>query len=264
MLADESAAYLTNELKKIEIWEEDQKSLWFWERLGRLPFKLIDRITPQFIHRKVGQALDELGNFVQTGGQYLVKQEKIESLFYKEFGKEMSLSEFPLQSMDAICDKLIDSRKKLAMTQGATTGIGGIFTLTIDIPLLLGISLKTLQEIAICYGYNPKEKNERIFVVKCLQFASSDIVGKQAILHELQNFTSRSPSDRQIISEMQGWREVMLTYRDNFGWKKLFQAVPIAGIIFGSYMNRSYVHDIGETGKMMYKKRRIIERLGML
>ena len=81
-----------------------------------------------------------------------------------------------------------DNRKKLATIQGASTGIGGIFTLTIDIPLLLGLQLKTLQDIAICYGYDPKDKKERLFIVKCLQFVSADIVGKQSILNQLSHF----------------------------------------------------------------------------
>ena len=45
--------------------------------------------------------------------------------------------------------------------------LAGIFTLTIDIPLLLGLQLKTLQDIAICYGYDPNVKEERLFIVKC-------------------------------------------------------------------------------------------------
>lgn len=148
------------------------------------------------------------------------------------------------------------------MTQGATTGIGGIFTLSIDIPLLLGISLKTLQEIAVAYGYDPNDKKERIFIVKCLQFTSSDIVGKQAVLKELSAYSDPSmEKNDEIISQVQGWREVIMTYRDNFGWKKLFQMIPIAGMIFGSFINKSMIHDIGETGKMLYKKRRIYEKL---
>ena len=60
---------------------------------------------------------------------------------------------------------------------------------------------------------------------------------------------------------MQGWREVVFSYRDQMGWKKLFQMIPIAGLVFGAFINRSAVNDIAEAGKMLYRKRRIIERL---
>ncbi len=52
-----------------------------------------------------------------------------------------------------------------------------------------------------------------------------------------------------------------MTFRDQYGWKKLFQAVPIIGVIFGSLFNKSFMEDIAETGKMLYRKRRIIEKL---
>jgi hypothetical protein len=162
--------------------------------------------------------------------------------------------------MDRVAEDFIQTRTKQATLQGATTGIGGIFTLAIDIPALLGLSLKTLQEIAISYGYDPNEKKERIYIVKCMQFVSSDIVGKKAILEELAAF-EQEDLDKQTISQLQGWQEVVATYCDNFGWKKLFQMIPIAGILFGAYLNKSMVQDVGEAGKMLYRKRRILAKI---
>jgi EcsC protein family len=265
----ESKSELLSELEIIHKWEKDQNGLWFWEKLGRLPFKLLDRITPQIVHNKLGVALDELGSYIHSGGRYLISEKEMFKRFSKKTGEEevdLSLiSEMPISVMDEISENIATSRKRMAMTQGATTGIGGIFTLTIDIPLILGISLKTLQEISMSYGYDPNDKQERIFIVKCLQFVSSDIVGKQSILKELSAYTSQGAVKKEeTLSQLQGWREVMMSYRDNFGWKKLFQMIPIAGMIFGSLINKSMINEIGETGRMLYKKRRIMERLEKL
>jgi hypothetical protein len=261
----ESTDFLKEELKKIEIWENEQKDLWFWEKIGRLPFMLLDKLTPKFIQDKIGLAIDELGNYIQTGGQYLVNEDTI---FRKFTTNESSSDEVrlklreqvPITKMDEIADEIANSRTKMATVQGATTGIGGLFTLAVDIPVLLGLSLKVLQEISLCYGYDPKDKAERIFIVKCLQFTSSDIVGKKAILEDLSSFQQGS-QNQQMISQLQGWREVVTTYRDSFGWKKLFQMIPIAGMIFGAFINRSSINDVAEAGKMLYRKRRIMERL---
>lgn len=114
--------------------------------------------------------------------------------------------------------------------------------------------------MALCYGYDPNEERERIFIVKCLQFASADIVGKKAILDELGEFDDQDGSE-QVISQLQGWREVVQSYTDSFGMKKLFQLIPIAGIVFGSISNRGTIRDVAEAGKMLYKKRRIRHRL---
>ncbi|KAF0994805.1 EcsC family protein [Geobacillus sp. TFV-3] len=250
---------LKQELQTIIQWEHSQKDLWFWEKLGRLPFQVLDKLTPKAVHRKLGQLLDELGSYIQSGGQYLVNEGKVLNKLGVSSLAEVSY--LPLETMDRVCDELIDARVTFAQLQGAATGIGGALTLAVDIPTLLGLALKTLQEIAIVYGYNPKEKEERMFVVKCLQFAAADIVGKKAILEELASFSAKR---EHVFSELQGWREVMMTFRDQYGWKKLFQAVPIIGVIFGSLFNKSFMEDIAETGKMLYRKRRIIEKLKQL
>ncbi len=103
-----------------------------------------------------------------------------------------------------------------------------------------------------------------MFIIKCLQLSAADIVGKRAIIQELSRYHLQSGSRENMISQIQGWREVVYTYRDSFGWKKLFQMVPVAGILFGAISNRSMVNGVAETGMMMYKKRRIMERLAEL
>ncbi|KXH87206.1 EcsC family protein [Sporosarcina sp. HYO08] len=259
----ESKEWLAEELKKVESWEKDQSGLWFWEKIGRYPFKLIDKWTPNFIQQKIGLLLDELGKYIQTGGRYLSSASKIPDYYpTMMIGTLEDVQKLSISTMDDTVEKITSNRKNLAALQGATTGIGGVFTLTVDIPLLLGLQLKTLQDIALCYGYDPNDKEERLFIVKCLQFVSADIVGKQAILTQLSNFNDpTAASKREVLSEMQGWREVVFSYRDGMGWKKLFQMIPIAGLVFGAFINRSALNDIGEAGKMLYRKRRIIERI---
>lgn len=261
----ETKESLLQGLKEVEAWEKEQNDLWFWEKLGRLPFVLLDRITPKFVREKLGTAVDEMAAFLETGGTYLVKDEAVYSRFRDKVGPEQvldaqAIAEAPLVIMNDVAKEMRESRATFATVQGATTGIGGIFTLALDIPLLLGTSLKVLQEMALCYGYRPEEKRERLFVVKCLQFASSDIVGKKAILEELSQF-DHPAAQKDVMAQLQGWREVVVTYTENFGWKKLFQMVPIAGILFGAYLNRSTVQDVAEAGMMLYRKRRILERL---
>ncbi|WP_374702979.1 EcsC family protein [Peribacillus deserti] len=262
----ETKEELLKELDTIKKWEDEQGGLWFWDRIGRLPFKILDKITPAFIHKKMGSLLDEIGGYIQSGGRYLISKERLFSRIEQSTGKPLtSLSDIhslPIKSLDKVTSELVGQRKKLAAFQGASTGIGGMFTLALDIPAILAISLKTLQEIAIIYGYDPNEKSERIFIVKCLQFSSADIVGKRAILNSLKEHSS--PSDDasgEMMSQLQGWREVVYTYRDAFGWKKFFQMVPVAGLVFGAITNRSMIKDLAETGTMLYKKRRILERL---
>lgn len=252
-------------LHTIEDWEQDQKSLWFWEKLGRIPFKLLDKLTPSFIQEKIGFIISELGNFVQSGGKYLINEaamiDKISVVSSSPVHTIEEIGNIPLEDMIALSENMQKERVKLATIQGASTGIGGLFTLVVDIPIILGIALKTLQEIAIIHGYNPNDKQERIFIIKCLQFASSDIVGKEAILKEISSMHDNNQTSQDMIAQLKGWQEVFLTYREHFGWKKLLQTIPIAGILFGAYANRSMIQDISESAMMLYRKRRIYDKL---
>lgn len=265
-MATETNDYLKVELEKCTEWEKDQSDLWFWEKLGRLPFNILNRWTPTFVREKMAQFIDELGQYIQTGGRYLSSTKKIKAYYphLDHIDQFSAVASLPLLEMDQASQKLMKSRKKIATVQGASTGIGGLFTISLDIPLLLGLQLKTLQDIAICYGYDPTEEKERIFIVKCLQFVSSDIVGKKAILKQLSTFDSpQKNGEREVIAEIQGWREVMMTYRDQIGWKKLFQMIPIAGLLFGAFINRSAISDLAEAGIILYRKRKILERLSL-
>ena len=258
----ETKQELREKLKEIERWEQDQKDLWFWEKIGRLPFILLDKATPKFIHKKIGEVIEEIGNFISNGGKYLVDERQVIQKYFKNnnFITLDDVAAGELELMDNASSRLKESSSRIAMVQGGTTGIGGFFTLAIDIPIMLGLTLKSIQEIAVCYGYNPHEQNERIFILKCLQFTSADIVGKNAILDEIGQFDADQNQD-QMVSQLQGWSEVLQTYRDQFGWKKLFQMIPIIGVIFGAYTNKSIMDDTAEVAIMLYRKRRILDRL---
>lgn len=279
----ESRETLDRELEHILKWEKEQKDLFIWDKIGRLPFAMLDKVMPKALKQKIGDALNEVGQYLQTGGKFLVQKKKVAKLLQEEAersgysmtdniyrleqdaetektAKIYSVEKLPLEVLDRVADNITESRSKFAAAQGAATGFGGIVTIAADIPLVMGLSLKVLQEMALCYGYDPDDPLERVFIVKCLQFSSADIVGKKAIIEELADYDN---PDKQIevISQMQGWREVFNSYSESFGWKKLFQLVPVAGMIFGSVSNKNTIQDVAEAGRMMYKKRLVLQRL---
>ncbi|WFR62628.1 EcsC family protein [Paenibacillus amylolyticus] len=279
----DSRETLDQELEQILKWEKEQKDLFIWDKIGRLPFAMLDKVMPKALKQKIGDSLNDVGQYVQHGGKFLVQKKKVAKLLQEEaekFGYSMldathtleqeaetegitkihSVEKLPLQVLDQVADNITESRMKFAAAQGQLTGFGGIVTIAADIPMVMGLSLKVLQEMALCYGYDPDEPLERIFIVKCLQFSSADIVGKKAIIEELAAYDDPD-KPMEVVSQMQGWREVFNSYSESFGWKKLFQLIPIAGMVFGSVSNKNTIRDVAEAGKMLYKKRLILQRL---
>ena len=40
--------------------------------------------------------------------------------------------------------------------------------------------------------------------------------------------------------------------------------VPIAGVVFGAFINKSMIEEISDVGMMLYRKRKIIDRLNQI
>ncbi|KAA9005832.1 EcsC family protein [Paenibacillus spiritus] len=264
----ETRVELIEALGEVRRWEKEQKRVKLRDRITRLPFKLLDKITPEVIRDKTGRVLDELGRYIQYGGNYLVAGRKVGALMEK-LSRERGGSgtgPYPLRVMDEAAERIGRSGSNTATVQGATTGFGGLFTLAADIPAVLGLSLKAIQEIGLCYGYDPTEEAERVFTVRVLQFAFADVVGKKAVLDVLARETGPGgewlgAASRSSVSDIQGWREVIAAYRDSFATKKVMQAVPVVGVVLGAYNNRETLKSVGEAAAVLYRKRRILARL---
>ena len=54
----ETTQELQHYLADIQKWEKDQNGLWCWEKLGRIPFKILDKLTPKFVQEKIALFID--------------------------------------------------------------------------------------------------------------------------------------------------------------------------------------------------------------
>lgn len=112
----ETKEELEKELAIIDKWEKDQKGLWFWERIGRIPFKLLDKLTPDFIQKKLGVMLDEIGSYIQNGGKYLTKEAHILNQLQAK-NPELNIS--ALEDVSSIPLHIMDSVSQDIKIQGA-------------------------------------------------------------------------------------------------------------------------------------------------
>ncbi len=132
--SQDSKEFLLSEWERISQWEKDQKDLWFWEKIGRLPFALLDKITPQAVHNVLGKFFDELGSYIQTGGEYLIQERQTISVIARKAGipgpslSPEEIGQLPLSLLNEVAETAMQKHKQLATMQGATTGFGGIFT----------------------------------------------------------------------------------------------------------------------------------------
>lgn len=97
----------------------------------------INKIIPEKVHRAITAAIKQMVRAVLFGAEFTTNT----------FTKDVSL-----QVRDALAKEKIDFYKKAAAAEGGITGAGGILLGLADFPLLLGIKIKLLFELASIYG----------------------------------------------------------------------------------------------------------------
>ena len=94
------------------------------------------------------------------------------------------MKDVPLEHLDAIAAALIRDAERLALVEGAGFGLGGMITFLPDASFLTIITLRLIQRLALLYGFETRESDQRIEMWKAAAAASGidygkDLAGKQ-------------------------------------------------------------------------------------
>ena len=140
------------------------------------------------------------------------------------------------------------------MIEGAGTGAGGILIGLTDLPLLLGIKIKLLYELASIYGFDVKDYRERMYILNIFQlaFSSQDHVNK--VFAKIENLDEYKNTLSDDINDLD-WRSFQQEYRDYIDLAKLLQLVPGIGAFVGAYVNNKLVDKLGEYAMYAYRMR---------
>jgi hypothetical protein len=125
-----------------------------------------------------------------------------------------------------------------------------------DFPLLIGIKMKFLFELAHVYGYSTKDVRERVYILYVFQLAFSGVDKRRELLPKLKAWDNILPSEEQFQQEV-NWRELQQEYRDTIDFRKMLQLLPGIGAIVGAWANFDLLDDLGETGMNAYRLRRL-------
>jgi len=140
--------------------------------------------------------------------------------------------------------------RKTATVEGAGTGAGGIFLGLADFPLLLSIKMKFLNDIAVVYGFDPEQYEERLFILHVFSLAFSSDDKRQETFEIIENWEER----RQTLVEVD-WRVFQQEYRDYIDFVKMLQLVPGIGAVVGAYANYNLLDHLGEVAMNCYRLR---------
>lgn len=196
-------------------------------------------ILPEKYHEIITASIKTMVKSVLFGYQYITKEP------YRDLTLE--------ERENLVRDK-INFYKKTAMAEGAATGAGGLLLGLADFPLLLGIKVKLLYDIAAIYGFDVRDYKERIYILNIMQLSFSSQEHMKRVYYNMANwryYENKLPSD---INDFD-WRKFQQEYRDYLDLAKLFQLVPFIGAAVGLLVNGRLLDKLGYTAINAYRLR---------
>ena len=232
--------YNYTKLKELEIWKEKmRKKPSLLNKASKGVQNKFNSILADNYHNIITSAIKNMTKVVLFGSKYTTKK---------------PLIGLTLKERDDLALDKIKTYKNTAMIEGASTGAGGILIGLTDLPLLLGIKIKLLYELAIFYGFDFKDYRDRMYILSIFQlaFSSQDHVNK--VFAKIENWDEYKNTLSDDINDLD-WRSFQQEYRDYIDLAKLLQLVPGIGAFVGAYVNNKLVDKLGEYAMYAYRMR---------
>lgn len=208
-------------------------------KLSRNLQQRINRAIPEKVHVAITNAIRQMVRAV---------------LFGSGITTNKTLIEGSLREREMMVQERVEFYKKTAAVEGGVTGAGGLLLGLADFPLLLGLKLKLLFEIAALYGHDVHDVRERIYILHIFQLAFSNQQHRRDVYVQVVDFQSKYHVLPQHMDEF-NWRTFQQEYRDYIDLAKLAQLIPVIGAAVGLVVNYKLLTKLGETAMNAYRMR---------
>jgi hypothetical protein len=162
------------------------------------------------------------------------------------------------QEREESVEKRIEYYRNTAAVEGGITGAGGILLGLADFPILLGLKIKLLFDIASLYGFDVTDYKERVYILHIFELAFSSQEHRNRIYQKLLDWETMSHTMPTDINQFD-WRNFQQEYRDYIDLAKMAQLVPLIGAPVGVIANYQLVKNMGKTAMNAYRMRLLKE-----
>ena len=212
----------------------------FFNKLSKRMQTKINSYIPEKVHKAITATLRQMIKVVLFGYKFITRDPS----------PVRSLAETEMAVL-----KLIDTYKKTAAAEGGITGAGGILLGLADFPILLGIKLKMLFDIAALYGFDVKDYKERVYLLHIFELAFSSQEHRRQVYQKMENWEMKKQELPDDINQFD-WRNFQQEYRDYIDLAKMAQLIPGIGAVVGIVVNYKLIKDLGTTAMNAYRMRR--------
>jgi len=226
--------------KELVAWQK--KMLQRPSLLNKLSKRIQTKINtwiPEKIHAAITSAIKQLIRSVLFGAKHTTAK---------------PLHHANLRERETEILKKIDTYKKTAAVEGGITGAGGILLGLADFPILIGIKLKLLFDIASLYGFDVTDYKERVYLLHIFELAFSSDAHRKSVyikMTDWENKKQQLPEDIHLFD----WRNFQQEYRDYIDLAKMAQLVPVIGAPVGIFVNYRLIRKLGITAMNAYRMR---------
>ena len=159
-----------------------------------------------------------------------------------------------LESLENAVKKKVRIYRQTAAVEGGITGAGGILLGLADFPVLIGIKIKLLFEVAGLYGFDLKDYRERLYLLHIFELAFSSHEHRRNVFLKMSNWEEKKKALPEDIHQFE-WRNFQQEYRDYLDIAKMAQLVPVIGAPVGVIVNNSLLKKLGMTAMNAYRMR---------
>lgn len=177
-------------------------------------------------------------------------------LFGAKYTTAKPLLNISLLVRENMVRKKIENYKTTAAVEGGVTGAGGILLGLVDFPVLIGIKIKLLFDIAVLYGFDINDYKERVYLLHIFELAFSSDSHRRDVYLEIIDWENKSKDLPDDINQFD-WRNFQQEYRDYLDIAKMAQLIPVIGAPIGFVVNSRLIKKLGITAMNAYRMRLI-------
>lgn len=233
-------AYEKQAADELKAWQQKMlRRPGLFNKLSKRIQTKINSWIPEKMHRAVTTAIKQMTRAV---------------LFGAEFTTAAPLQNSSLQQREEAVLKKIDWYKKTAAVEGGITGAGGIVLGLVDFPVLIGIKIKMLFDIAALYGMDVTDYRERVYLLHIFELSFSSDAHRKDVYLKMTNWEEQL---KQLPADIHNfdWRNFQQEYRDYIDLAKMAQLIPVIGAPVGALTNFNLLKKLGHTAMQAYRMR---------
>ncbi len=226
--------------KELKVWQKKmlRRPSLFANMSRRIQAKINNRI-PEKVHVAITVAIKQMLRAV---------------LFGSKLTTSSGLKNVSFKQREAAVRRKINIYRRTAAVEGGITGAGGILLGLADFPILVGIKIKLLFDIASLYGFDVKDYKERIYLLHIFELAFSSAVHRRKVYLQMINWNEQENNLPKDIHQFD-WRNFQQEYRDYLDIAKMAQMIPLIGAPVGIWINNKLLKKLGRTAMNAYRMR---------